>query len=440
MGAAQFFSSFPMREIGDDETSVRLQITGADGGTWSLGLKPDKPSCAPGARGRSNGKVEMSSEVFADLRQTPDISRVTGLWQAKRIAITGSLEATSAAFATLFRLFEGPEPESALLELFGMRPSDFHASFPTAAIVVHNRRAAARALFDTPALRDVDSLLAAWTGPVGVHGPGLSEDGRSINVPPGVAKSFVKLGCNLAFDRIERVVPQLRPWLTRILSELALPTGTESKCIGFFSSSGSGTVPHFDNNINITVQLQGRKTWKLAPNRHVQNPDFRYLIHDGRQELLGDRPALQLQQALPLTMPEEELDTITFEPGTIAYIPRGYWHATHASDDSLSFNFWFNTRDWRHLVLQAISDRLVRHATWRELARGAGHGGPFSPAARARLADLLQQLHREIGDMNVDEVLASARPHPGEPAPADEWYVQLFNQPWLRTSASEHSR
>lgn len=308
-----------------------------------------------------------------------------------------------------------PISKGAIRALFGMSNRQFHESFPYAPIVVHDRTDAAVELFDFSELRDVHSLLGAWQDGlegVGLHPPGASDDWRSVLVPVEVARESVRSGCNLSFNQMERHIPRLVPWLDALRDELEVPLSTCSKCLGFFSSAGSGTVPHFDNRINISVQLYGTKRWQLAPNDHVEHPDFRYLIDGETQYLRGDRAELQTVTPLPRKMPTRGMLLATVKRGSIVFVPRGYWHATFAEEDSLSFNFWFEIRDWRHLVLEVIEDRLVSSPRWRALARGAGRSGRLGTRAKRELEKLLHNLKEDVGSITAHQVLSRDRRSP----------------------------
>lgn len=95
----------------------------------------------------------------------------------------------------------------------------------------------------------------------------------------------------------------------------------------YATPDGKGTAAHFDQNINFVLQLQGTKTWWLAPNTHVENPTQRFTIG----QPLDPELASYVEREMPSEMPgllEGNCLKVVLRPGSMLFVPRGYWHRT----------------------------------------------------------------------------------------------------------------
>jgi 50S ribosomal protein L16 3-hydroxylase len=440
MTAQDFFLQRARAPFDPAVVTAELRVSGEVGGVWSVSCDPLQPAICPGSHGTCRCVVEMTSQAFDSLCQTPTRDKAVRLWESGAIAVSGEASHGLGALGSIFSPTGECGPASVVEPLFGMPAGTFQAHFPDELIVSHGAKARAPGLLDLPDLQGLDELLEIWHGDVGVHSPGASDDSRSSLVPVRAARELALKGCNLSFNNMERVIPGLERALRLLSAELGLPTTAIGKCIGFYSATGSGTVPHFDNNINISVQMEGEKVWEFAPNPCVTNPTFRYLIIDGKGEFQGRRPELQVTKPLPARMPLEGKDIITFRPGTVAYIPPGYWHGTCAVRQSFSFNFWFSGWNWAKAVVTAVTDRLLQLPHWRELAQGLGCGGAFGAQAEEHLATLLKRLNQDLQDVGIADVLSGMQLPPVTTLPPQEWYVALLRNGWIEAKADTGRR
>jgi hypothetical protein len=189
----------------------------------------------------------------------------------------------------------------------------------------------------------------------------------------------------LILNGVERFLPPVEAWLTALRTELGLPPGCEPRSIIYVTPRGAGNSPHFDANANFVVQIRGTKRWRLAPNTHVPDPTDRWAMNEGPlpAELQG-----YALTPLPTGMPADA-EQIDLKPGSVLFVPRGYWHSTEADEDTLALNFTFGQPTWADVVLGALREKLLKDRTWRKLATG---GAP-SPA-------LLASLRREVGALD----------------------------------------
>jgi len=87
-------------------------------------------------------------------------------------------------------------------------------------------------------------------------------------------------------------------------------------------------------------------------------------------------------------------------------VPRGMWHATHATTDALALNFTFSPPTWIDLFTAAIRGRLAASRDWRETA---------APRSAATFEALLRELADDAQHWSAAEILAATE---GEPPPA----------------------
>jgi 50S ribosomal protein L16 3-hydroxylase len=119
---------------------------------------------------------------------------------------------------------------------------------------------------------------------------------------------------------------------------------------------------------------------------------------------------LYCRSDMPQTMPAD-YEEIPMRRGSVMFLPRGYWHATEASEDSLQLNFTFSQPSWADALLPALQRRLLRHEHWRALAYGAGAGDPIRQrAAEDHFQKLLEHLLEDLAPLNAGEIISEIRP------------------------------
>lgn len=259
--------------------------------------------------------------------------------------------------------------------------------------VVHGLRALVQQFTALPLLGSLDALLGAWPHPVQVHLPDVADEASAIDAWPADARKLFASGMGLLFNDIHTLSPPLALWLAAIRDDLGLSALTQGRCLVYATPAGKGTAPHFDQNANFVVQLHGTKTWRLAPNHHVDRPMTRHTM--------GQPVDPELQTYARMPMPEHmpaDARSIVLEPGSLLYVPRGAWHATAAASDALSLNFTYTAPTWIDLLTAALRSRLALRNEWRASAT----------AETAEDFDaLLRELAEEAPHWSADDILAA---------------------------------
>jgi 50S ribosomal protein L16 3-hydroxylase len=258
--------------------------------------------------------------------------------------------------------------------------------------VVHGLTDSITALTALPLLASLDALLNAWPFPVAAHLPNVADEASSIEASVVDARKLFDNGMGLLFNEAHLIAPELQRWLHGLRQELQLSALTQSRCLVYATPKGKGTAGHFDQNINFVLQLHGRKQWQLAANSHVESPLTRHTM--------GQLVDAELQTYAALPMPNkmpDDCQTIVLEPGSLLFVPRGMWHATHGFSDALSLNFTYSSPSWLDIFTTALRGRLAMSSVWRETA---------TPMNAEMFQQLLLELAHDAPHWDADEILA----------------------------------
>jgi 50S ribosomal protein L16 3-hydroxylase len=277
-------------------------------------------------------------------------------------------------------------------------------SWPHEPFVVHGLKETVAQLTDLPFLQSLDSLLNSWPGLVQAHLPDVSDESSSVDATPKDAKKLFANRLGLLFNNVQTISPELKIWLAALMRDLGLPKSTYARCIVYATPDGKGTAAHFDQNINFVLQLHGTKTWWLAPNGSVNNPTQRFTIG----QPLDPELASYAYEEMPLEMPREGRREIILKPGSMLFVPRGFWHSTSATGEALALNFTFSQPTWIDLFTLALRSRLSLSPEWRELADGVNSTDQNRKSiAHHKLNDLLVELVDDLPNWKAEDVLGA---------------------------------
>ena len=199
------------------------------------------------------------------------------------------------------------------------------------------------------------------------------------------------------------------PALDRFRKRLARELGTPARatqCNVYLSPKGGGTKAHFDSHEVFFLQLSGRKRWRYAeavgfpfpPGFAFDGGKFTAVEVDG-QGLFAGRASLP-----------GRMKSVVLEPGSVLFLPRGYWHAPTTLEDSVHVTLALNVPTFRHLLLEAIGRRMMSDPRWREPAAPLflNAGSPAQERARAKLAELLGELGPMTEGLDAADVIDPA--------------------------------
>jgi 50S ribosomal protein L16 3-hydroxylase len=116
---------------------------------------------------------------------------------------------------------------------------------------------------------------------------------------------------------------------------------------------------------------------------------------------IGQPVDTELQSYARLPMPDEmpaDQTEIVLGPGSCLFVPRGMWHATHATTDALALNFTFSPPTWIDVFTAALRSRLALSSAWRETAE---------PRSVATFDGLLRELAEDAASWAAEDILAA---------------------------------
>ena len=204
----------------------------------------------------------------------------------------------------------------------------------------------------------MDGLLARTTArSVDVDDPrsavALHESGHALycRAPPGIEETLV----NALLKETSLGLPPLRD---------AGPLAGRGEVEMFCARKGHVTAWHSDFQENFTIQLRGRKRWRLAHRREAhplrgETPHFAddsVLWDQAKSRALGE--TIQSRKR-PRAAPGVE--EVTLEAGDVLYFPAGVFHEVESlDDDNISLNISLMAPTTAEVICSALRQRLHR--------------------------------------------------------------------------------
>ncbi len=193
------------------------------------------------------------------------------------------------------------------------------------------------------------------------------------------------------YFHIDQNSESLRQWMTIICSEMGIANAAYRVSI-FATKKSGGILPHFDAHENFTIQLVGSKKWQYAKNDRITNPTVN---HFASETFPADMRSY-VHHPLPSQMPlKHQIAHLT--PGSILYLPAGFWHATNTTgDESISLNIVFLRVTWADIFLQYVKTMLLEDSRWRERADNLFGNMEGKSIARSHIEKLVSDFAQNI--------------------------------------------
>jgi 50S ribosomal protein L16 3-hydroxylase len=193
---------------------------------------------------------------------------------------------------------------------------------------------------------------------------------------------------------------ELRAWLLKLERSLGRKPGSSRSHI-FASRERTGTQAHFDQNENFTIQLRGKKRWRISYTPHIVAPISNWVT--------GQQVPLWLRQASPEGLPRgtlENASVVELEPGHVLYVPAGVWHETETSHDSVSLNINLTAWQGRWLdIIRALVDSIMMsEPSIREYATGIWRDDARTQLEHQQLDSLLQRTADRLALVRAEHV------------------------------------
>lgn len=274
---------------------------------------------------------------------------------------------------------------SSLIALLAPKSIDdfFANAWPDEPFLVHGPLSRLRGLADAKELSSLEAMTKVPCRALLAQGQHLDTNRfGNLAIAPELAAASLRSGATLYFNEPKFPSKALWRWVKRLERELALGPGTIRPSV-FFSARGRGARMHFDCTESFVVQLRGRKAWRIARNEHVPFPPVNYLEGDAVPEAL--MPLVKRPMKAP-----KKTRRVVLDPGSVLYLPRGWWHATQTLEDSVHLDLLTALPTWADTLRPLVESLFARGMHW------------LTPAtARASAPAMLQQL--------IDELSASGR-------------------------------
>ena len=299
-----------------------------------------------------------------------------------------------------------------LVDLIGadnMEP--FWRHWPLESMPVHQPLERLARISDIPELANVQSLLQCLRRATDLRVRVWFQTGNGgleqVTVDAIEAEKLYRSNCaTVVVDNTQSLFPPISDLMHNMRSQLGIPKALLS-CNIYASPPGVGSIMHFDQQENFFVQLRGAKRWRTARNRHVEFPHTFYFGGPISKDLR------LLCDELPRTMPEDAT-TVTLRPGSVLFLPRGYWHESFTEEHSLALTLTFQVATWRESILKVLSRRLLVDQTWRrpviDSRTTPENASPWHTLATQKLEDLKRVINStEVMNELIDTVRGAER-------------------------------
>jgi hypothetical protein len=174
----------------------------------------------------------------------------------------------------------------------------------------------------------------------------------------------------------------------------------------------------------ISVQLEGAKRFFIAPMREIPYPY-------GKQYGPGYKAYDDLYPQMDAGIPKVdniEFQCVEMRPGSVLFMPRGTWHRTEATQESLSVSIILRQPSSFEIVLEQLRQSLLRDPKWR---RPLYISDRSDEKLRERMATLLQDLPGVCQSLSVDNILDDSLPE-------HERMANLKETTWLQRNPHTH--
>ena len=249
-------------------------------------------------------------------------------------------------------------------------------------------------------LLSFDNLSANYHGRVAFGNAATTDKTvKAENVPTGLLR---KMGLSLYLLDLPSNVPGTDKFLREVEQAFGAKEGIAR--IGAFAAPvHNGVTSHFDSEEVISIQLEGVKRFYIAPMHEIPYP---YGMQFGPGYRAYDDLYPQMSGGIP-KVDNAEFQCVEMRPGSVLFMPRGTWHRTEATQESLSVSIILRQPAPFEEILEQLRHTLLRDPEWRRplyiLDRGDEN-------LRKQIDTLLQDLPNACKTLSVDDILDNSLP------------------------------
>lgn len=223
----------------------------------------------------------------------------------------------------------------------------------------------------------------------------------------GAISRALRSGNTVCTSQIDRVSQELRQLCLATEMAVGFPGTATVHC--YYSPPGTGySFFHLDSGVAVTLQLEGRKTWKYSP-----KPAIPWSIRvggyreRGQLEWFGDSDWQPPSDSLP-TPDELGYTEVVLSPGDVLVMPPGVWHSVSASDStSISLNLKLTAAPSIEGILQLVRQACLKEERWRRPFPFATpdelQTGIASESTKQEVKDLILALGKVVSNLAADD-------------------------------------
>lgn len=183
---------------------------------------------------------------------------------------------------------------------------------------------------------------------------------RMVQLNDATAMAPFDMGLTLHYVDMDQCLPGAAAFARQLEGELGLHEGTVR--ISVFNSPRDDGLPcHYDPTELISIQLHGTKEFKYAPVQEIRDPCGNQFVPMGP---VFDDLYAQATHGFPEPA-TANFERVRMEPGSVLFLPRGTWHHTVASADSLSISIMINVAPAMIPLLEQLGQLLLQDSAWR---------------------------------------------------------------------------
>lgn len=199
------------------------------------------------------------------------------------------------------------------------------------------------------------------------------------------------------------------------------PSGESSISLGrgevevFAGTKSHTTQWHYDFQENFTIQLSGRKTWKLQqgiaatryPTRACTPQYAAPDVVESQLKAVRTEKTTTFQFGNPCAVgttanAKGEVGEVTLGPGDFLYVPAGMWHHVTTIEPGVSINVSLMATNYASVTCQALQHLLLQCSDegWRETIHQGSNGNGHDGDVVQKLQGLLEKLPQIIQDFS----------------------------------------
>jgi len=271
---------------------------------------------------------------------------------------------------------------------------DFLArTWPAQPLEVHGALARLPATLRDPAFASAGDLAQRYGGRLRFTHGGSDQMVTASDANPA---ALLDMGLTVQFVDIDACIPGVRAFCRGIEVELGLHEGAVAMS-AFAASRDNGLPCHYDAAELLSVQLVGGKRFHYGGVREVSSPC-------GNQFAPGTEGFDDLYPQATAGFPDPGSATFAaaeMRPGSVLFLPRGYWHYTSASENSLSVSVAINAPPAMRSLLDQLRCLLLQDERWRRPLYATGD----RDETRRHVEALLATLPAIMARMSADDII-----------------------------------